>query len=92
MRIAHQRLDADDSCLATPMTYISTDDSYFSFELDLRIGTERLWHESVRSKTRNQVRKAQKQAFDVRFGGLELFDYFYEVLTRCWRDLGSPAH
>jgi hypothetical protein len=67
-------------------------EDYVSFELDLTSGIDEIWTKSLNQKTRNQVRKAEKNSFDVRTGQLELLDDFYKVISQCWRDLGSPTH
>ena len=67
-------------------------EDYFTFSLDLRGGKENVWKNSVKSKTRNQVRKAQKANYTVKFGTLDLLDDFYTVISAAWRDLGTPTH
>lgn len=67
-------------------------DDYFTFSLDLRDGKENVWKNKVKSKTRNQVRKAQKANYTVKFGTLDLLDDFYSVISTAWRDLGTPTH
>jgi FemAB-related protein (PEP-CTERM system-associated) len=52
--------------------------------------TESLWND-LGSKVRNQVRKGEKQGFDVLWGGRELLDAFYQVFSRNMRDLGTPV-
>ncbi len=48
--------------------------------------------QGLNAKVRNQVRKAQKGGLEVRAGGLELLDGFYEVFCRNMRDLGTPVY
>lgn len=43
-------------------------------------------------KVRNQVRKGERGAFAVDWGGAELLDPFYDVLAENMRDLGSPVY
>lgn len=43
-------------------------------------------------KVRNQVRKGDKHGFTTAWGGLELLDGFYAVLSENMRDLGSPVY
>lgn len=64
----------------------------FTFFMDLRKGGENVWKETVKSKTRNQVRKAEKSGFQTKIGGEELLDDFYSVISEAWRDLGTPTH
>ena len=65
---------------------------YYTFVLDLSAGKEETWKKSIKSKTRNQVRKAQKANYTVKVGGLDLLDDFYTVISTAWRDLGTPTH
>lgn len=69
-----------------------TDDSFFTFLLDISQGEEHVWEKKLKAKTRNQVRKAEKNNFQIKFGHAELLDDFYKIITRCWRDLGTPVH
>ena len=59
--------------------------------LQLPKTTERLWKE-FDPKVRNQVRKGEKHGFAVNWGGGELLDGFYDVLSRNMRDLGTPVY
>ena len=43
-------------------------------------------------KVRNQVRKGEKAGFAVAWGGAELLDGFYDVLSENMRDLGTPVY
>ncbi|MEM7541800.1 MAG: GNAT family N-acetyltransferase [Pseudomonadota bacterium] len=67
-------------------------ENYVTFELDLSGGPDDLWENHLNAKTRNQTRKADKAGFSRSLGGAELLDDFYQVLSRCWRDLGTPTH
>jgi FemAB-related protein (PEP-CTERM system-associated) len=44
------------------------------------------------SKLRSQIRRAQKEGMDVRIGGEDLLDDYYQVFSRCMRDLGTPVY
>jgi serine/alanine adding enzyme len=44
------------------------------------------------SKLRSQIRRAQKERMDVRIGGRELLEEYYQVFARCMRDLGTPVY
>lgn len=58
--------------------------------LKLPSTSDGLW-EAIKSKVRNQIRKAQKnEDFSVHWGGLEILDEFYDVFCRNMRDLGTP--
>jgi len=58
--------------------------------LALPSSTEELW-KSLSPKVRNQVRKGEKQDFEIHWGGLDQFDTFYRVFSRNMRDLGTPV-
>ncbi|MBN1911669.1 MAG: FemAB family PEP-CTERM system-associated protein [Pirellulales bacterium] len=51
---------------------------------------ETLW-KAFDPKVRNQIRKGQKQGFEVFWGGPERLDDFYAVFSRNMRDLGTPV-
>ena len=57
--------------------------------LDLPASADVLW-DSFPAKLRSQVRRAQKEGLEVRFGDDQL-DAFYEVFARDQRRLGTPA-
>jgi serine/alanine adding enzyme len=59
--------------------------------LDLPESETALW-EGLGSKVKNQLRKGEKQGFEVRWGGLDLLGEFYEVFSRNMRDLGTPVY
>ncbi len=69
-----------------------TDYGFSTFLLDLSGGHEAVWNERITSKTRNQIRKGLKLVFSCEWGGRELLEDFYRVISRAWRDLGSPTH
>lgn len=73
-----------------PEQYI--DNKYYTFLLDTTIDIESVWNEKLKAKTRNQIRKGEKNNFEIKFGHIELLDKFYSVISRCWRDLGTPVH
>lgn len=47
---------------------------------------------SFKSKLRSQVKKASENPFEVRFGGKELLDDFYNIFAHNMRDLGTPVY
>ena len=57
--------------------------------LDLPATADALW-QAFPAKLRSQIRRPQKEGFEVRFGADQL-DAFYEVFTRDMRRLGTPA-
>ncbi len=50
-----------------------------------------IW-DSYKSKHRRNIRKAMKSGLSYSTGGAELLDRFYEVLSRGWRELGTPIY
>lgn len=71
---------------------VRIDRSQYSFSLDLRGGPDFIWKNIIRPKTRNQVRKGLNSDLVMKFGGRELGRDFYQVISRAWRDLGTPTH
>ncbi len=51
----------------------------------------KLW-DSLHSKVRNQIRKAQKIKLSTCWGGEDLLPEFYDVFSRNMRDLGTPVY
>lgn len=78
--------------LAADNAILHIDRRYVTFRLDLSAGPEALWRDALNGKTRNQVRKAERQGFAVATGGAELLNDFYRVISQVWRDLGTPVH
>jgi len=50
-----------------------------------------LW-ESIGSKVRNQIRKAEKGGLTASWGGVELLPEFYDIFSKNMRDLGTPVY
>jgi FemAB-related protein (PEP-CTERM system-associated) len=71
---------------------VKTDSDYYTFLLDLTAGADKVWNRSLKAKTRNQVRKAEKYNFDIQTGRTSLLQDFYSVISEGWRDLGTPTH
>ena len=67
------------------------DGHYRSVVLDLTGGAEIVWNERIPAKTRNQVRKGQKEGFTIATGHDQV-GAFHRVFHEHMRDLGSPAH
>ncbi len=59
--------------------------------LDLPRTSKQLW-KNLDAKVRNQIRKGEKQNFEVTWGGANLLSDFYEVLSENMRDLGTPVY
>jgi serine/alanine adding enzyme len=59
--------------------------------LSLPATVDGLW-KGFDTKVRNQIRKGEKSNFAVRWGGAELLEDFYSVVSRNMRDLGTPVY
>jgi serine/alanine adding enzyme len=59
--------------------------------LDLPEDPEALW-KGFKAKLRSQVKRAEREETEVRFGRGELLDGFYAVFARNMRDLGTPVY
>lgn len=69
---------------------LTPSDRKISVVLDLPRESRTLWEDGFSSKLRAQIRRAQKEDMDVRFGRDQL-EPFYEVFARNMRDLGTPV-
>jgi serine/alanine adding enzyme len=52
---------------------------------------EKLW-KKLDTKVRNQIRKGEKSELSVTWGGRELLEPFYAVMSHNMRDLGTPIY
>jgi FemAB-related protein (PEP-CTERM system-associated) len=50
-----------------------------------------LW-KTFKTGHRQDIRRAYKYGFVARFGGMELLEPFYEVMSESWRNLGTPLY
>ncbi len=66
-------------------------EEFFTFLFNLDGGNEKIM-KRVPGKTRNQIRKSLKGDFRVCVGREEYLDPVFKILSRCWRDLGTPSH
>jgi FemAB-related protein (PEP-CTERM system-associated) len=62
-----------------------------SMTLELDPDPEILWSR-FKTKHRQTIRKAAKNGLKVNFGGKELLQDFYPIISRGWRDLGTPIY
>lgn len=93
-RALADRLDVDYLLVRTreaPLDGFIVDSHYRTAVIDLAGGAEEVWKSVVPAKTRNQVRKGQKEGFSVSTGHDQIRP-FYDVFHEHMRDLGSPAH
>ena len=70
---------------------LEQDQHYRTAVLDLQDGSDVLWKETIRGKTRNQIRRGIKEGFTI-CAGHDQLPGFYRVFHTHMRDLGSPAH
>lgn len=47
---------------------------------------------SFKAKLRSQIRRPMKEGLDVKIGGVNMLDEFYNIFVTNMRDLGSPVH
>lgn len=66
------------------------DRNYYGAVLDLTERADELWKQ-LPGKTRNQVRRGEKEGFTLK-SGAEQAGAFFDVFHTHMRDLGSPAH
>ena len=64
---------------------------YATAVIDLAGGVDSIWKHTLKSKTRNQIRRGLKEGFRIETG-VDQMRAFYDVLHAHMRDLGSPAH
>lgn len=62
-----------------------------SMTVDLPPDPETFWN-GFRSDQRKDIKRAYKNGFVARFGGIELLDAFYDILSESWRNLGTPIY
>ena len=70
---------------------VTTDNSKVRLLMSLPESTDLLM-QSFDGKLRSQIRKSKKNGLEVKVGGKELVDDFYDVFSTNMRDLGSPVH
>lgn len=68
------------------------DPSYATYHIPLNVEPDNFWREHLRKKFRNQISKAKKQGFAVKFGHLELLEDFWAIISQSMKELGSPYH
>jgi FemAB-related protein (PEP-CTERM system-associated) len=66
-------------------------DHKVSMTVALDPDAEKLWN-AFKTGHRQDIRKGMKNGFTARFGGAELLDDFYALLSESWRDLGTPIY
>ena len=74
-----------------PLDGFVLDDHYRTAMIDLSDGPEKVWSETLKAKTRNQIRRGIKERFTVSAGDSQLLPFF-KVFHEHMRFLGSPAH
>ena len=68
-------------------------DHKVSMTVELNRDPDVVWN-SYKAKVgpRQDIRKGYNNGFTARFGGVELLDPFYSVLSESWRDMGTPIY
>lgn len=62
-----------------------------SMTVSLNPDSEVLWGK-FKTGHRQEIRRGYKNGFAAKFGGAELVDDFYGLLSETWRDLGTPIY
>lgn len=62
-----------------------------TFLLPLPNSSEELW-QSFKSKLRSQIKRSSRLSPEIKMGGEELIDDFYQVFSINMRDLGTPVY
>lgn len=62
-----------------------------SMTVDLDRNPDTLWN-SFTTGQRQDIRRGYKNGFTARFGGTDLLNDFYAILSESWRDLGTPLY
>lgn len=70
---------------------MANDEKKVRMFLDLPANPDALMR-SFKAKLRNQIRKPMKDGLEMKIGGINLIDDFYEIFVTNMRDLGSPVH
>jgi len=78
-------------CAARIPTDLASSTHKVSMSIALDRDPDVLWN-GFTSKHRTNVRRAMKNQLVVASGGWELFEEFFAVLERSWRDLGTPLY
>ncbi len=72
-------------------TTLPTSEHKVSMTVDLDSDPDVLW-KGFKTDHRRDIRRAYKYGLSARFGGAELLEAFYGILSRSWRDLGTPLY
>lgn len=68
-----------------------TSEHKISVTVPLADGADAVWHR-FKTAHRQDIRHGYKQGFTAAFGGVELLDDLYEVLSEAWRNFGTPIY
>jgi CelD/BcsL family acetyltransferase involved in cellulose biosynthesis len=90
-RVCWRTRQAIDSQPSEARLLVAVDESYVTLVRPLPSEASELLA-SIPSKTRNQVRKGLRFVTSVHVGSHALVDALHTVLSRSWRDLGTPPH
>jgi FemAB-related protein (PEP-CTERM system-associated) len=65
---------------------------YSTFILSLKETPEYFLKNHLRAKQRNQLKKSFENELFVKWGGSDLLNVFFNILSKCMHELGSPSH
>ena len=71
---------------------IVVDLSKTTYSLDISAGTSHIWNKCMNATRRNETTRALKSSMTYAWGTSNLLNDYWQVVTRCWRDLGTPTH
>lgn len=87
LRVRHLEL-RHEQALAHPRL-ITPEPARVHMRRGLPDSADELW-QSLDGKVRNQIRKGERQGFDITWGGMEQVGAFHDVYSANMRDLGTP--
>lgn len=76
---------------ARPVGRLPAQTNKVSMTVPLDPDPDVVWR-AFKSKHRNNIKSVQRDDVEVRSGGRELLDPFYELMAVSWRDLGTPLY
>ncbi len=71
---------------------VVVDLSKVTYSLDTSVGASHIWKRGMNATRRNETNRALKSGMTVACGALDLLNDYWQVVSRCWRDLGTPTH
>ncbi len=89
LRVKHLELREEQPTEHPALTVRQTSKVHMHLALEATVDEQ--W-KAFDKKTRNQIRKGEKQGFSIAWGGEELVPEFHAVFSQNMRDLGTPTY